>query len=107
MQNLRVVLVTIPVAEAKGMARALVEQRLAACVNIIPRAESYFWWDHAVQTAEEAILLIKTTPSKLDQLIEHIRGAHSYELPEVIALPVSEGLPEYVSWILRETAARN
>lgn len=106
MHNLRVVLVTAPIPEAKKLARGIVEARLAACVNVLPKAESFYWWQNEIQTSEEAVLLIKTTQSKLDLLVEHIRAEHSYELPEIIALPVTEGLPDYVNWILEETGTR-
>ena len=105
MQNIRVVLVTAPISEAQKLASRIVEHRLAACVNLIPKVESFYRWEQKVQTSEESILMIKTTQAKLDQLVEFITAEHSYELPEIIALPVTEGLPEYVNWILEETGS--
>lgn len=105
MQNIRVVFVTVPVDEAKKLARGIVESRLAACVNLIPKAESFYWWEEKIQVSEESMLMIKTTQAKLDQLVEYITAVHSYDLPEILAVPVTEGLPEYVNWILEETGS--
>lgn len=105
MQNIRVVFVTAPISEAQKLARGIIEQRLAACVNLIPKVESFYRWEEKVQSAEESILMIKTTQAKLDLLVEYITAEHSYELPEILALPVTEGLPEYVNWILEETGS--
>jgi periplasmic divalent cation tolerance protein len=99
----RIVFITTPRDEANKLARTLVEMRLAACVNLTPRIESYFWWDDAVQHDEEALLIVKTTEAKLDDLMTYVAENHSYDLPEVIALPLSEGLPEYLAWIEKET----
>ena len=92
--------------QARKLAWGLVEKRLAACVNVLPKADSFHWWQNERQVTEESVLLIKTTQSKLDLLVEHIRAEHSYELPEIIALPVTVGLPEYMNWILEETGTR-
>jgi periplasmic divalent cation tolerance protein len=90
-------------ASAQQLARALVEQRLAACVNMLPAVHSIYRWEGAVEEAAEVTLLIKTTTARYPALEQAIVALHPYELPEVIAVPVSAGLPAYLGWIARET----
>jgi periplasmic divalent cation tolerance protein len=85
--------------EARKLARALVESRLAACVNIVPAIESVYRWQGTVEAAEEVWLAIKTSRSLFDQVSAKIRELHSYELPEVIALAVEDGSPAYLNWL--------
>jgi periplasmic divalent cation tolerance protein len=85
--------------EARKLAHALVERRLAACVNIIPRISSVYRWQGKVEEAEEFLLLIKTTESAFELVHQTIRELHSYELPECVALPVEDGSLEYLKWI--------
>ena len=98
-----IVFVSLPREEAHNMSKALIEARLAACVNILPRIESYFIWEGKPEYDEEALLLIKTTRRRFDVLKEFVEQNHPYELPEIIAVPVTAGLPEYLNWIQRET----
>ena len=90
--------------EAAGIARALLDSRLAACVNLLPRVRSLYRWEGKVEDAAETLLLIKTRAALLDALTAEVRRLHSYELPEIIALPVAAGLPPYLAWIVAETA---
>jgi len=90
-------------ASAQALARALVERRLAACVNVLPAVQSIYRWNGAVEEAAEVTLLIKTTAARYAELEQAIRALHPYELPEVIAVPVSAGLPAYLGWIAQET----
>jgi periplasmic divalent cation tolerance protein len=90
-------------ASARLLARALVEQRLAACVNMLPAVQSVYRWNDVIEEAAEVTLLIKTTTARYDELEQAIRALHPYELPEVIALPVSAGSPTYLGWIAQET----
>jgi len=101
--SIRVVFITVPRGEANKLARGLVEQRLAACVNIMPKIESYFWWDDAVQHDEEALLICKTTDAKFQALMAYTQEAHPYDLPEIISFPLTDGLPEYLAWVCHET----
>jgi periplasmic divalent cation tolerance protein len=88
---------------AQILARTLVEQRLAACVNLLPAVQSIYRWNGAVEEAAEVTLLIKTTTARYAELEQAIQALHPYELPEVIAVPVSAGLPAYLGWIAQET----
>ena len=86
------------------MARALVEKRLAACVNVIPGVRSVYRWKDAIEDEEEVLLLIKTSRALLEELRGEIERLHSYEVPEVIALPIVDGSERYLSWITQELA---
>lgn len=90
---------------AVALARALVDQRLAACVNVLGAATSIYRWRQTVQTAQEVPLLIKTRAPLYAQVEAAIRELHPYELPEIIAVPVERGLPQYLQWVLAETTA--
>jgi periplasmic divalent cation tolerance protein len=85
--------------EAHKIARALLEGRLAACVNIVSKIESIYRWQGKVEESEEFLLIIKTTEAALKRLQEAIRELHSYELPECIVLPVVDGSQPYLNWI--------
>lgn len=100
---MRVVLVTAPPSEAGNIANALLQERLAACVNILPGIQSLYWWEGRIQEEEENILLIKTRADLLDVLVKKIKAVHSYTVPEVIALEIREGSEEYLDWVKRET----
>lgn len=90
-----------PAAEA--LARALVEARLAACVNILAPCRSVYRWQGALESADEVPLLIKTSEARYPALEAAIRARHPHELPEVIALPITRGLPDYLAWVTAET----
>ena len=95
-----VVLSTVPSVEiGLEIAHDLVENLLAACVNIIPRIMSVYEWEGEIREDEEALLIIKTRLMYVDNLIERIMEIHPYDIPEVIALPVVEGSSEYLEWI--------
>jgi periplasmic divalent cation tolerance protein len=98
------VLTNLPDAEsARNLADRLVEQHLAACVNILAPCRSIYRWQGQIATAEEVPLLIKTTSARYDALQAAIRAEHPYELPEIVAVPVTCGLPGYLAWVVTET----
>ena len=88
---------------AERLAEALVEERLAACVNILPGLRSVYRWQAEVERADETLLLIKTTAGRYADLEAAVRAQHPYEVPEIIALPVVQGLPDYLAWLNAET----
>ena len=103
MKTIRVVYISIPRDEARAMSKGIVENRLAACVNIIPKIESYFWWEDEVQFDEEALLIVKTTDAKFNDLMEYVLENHPYELPEIIGLPLVAAFPDYIAYVKTET----
>ncbi len=88
---------------AQALARLLVDARLAACVNILPAVQSVYRWQGAIEEATEVTLLIKTTQRRYPQLQRAILASHPYDLPEVIAWPLSEGHLPYLHWVAAET----
>lgn len=101
------VITTLPDANsAHRLATALVEQRLAACVNILAPCRSVYRWQGRIEDAAEVPLLIKTTGARFAALEAAIRAAHPYELPEVVAVGIDRGSPEYLAWVAAETADR-
>jgi periplasmic divalent cation tolerance protein len=86
-------------AEAERLARLLVDRRLAACVSIVPRLRSFYRWNGAVESSEEWLLLIKSSRPLFERLRAALESAHSYEVPEVLALPVVDGAAAYLDWL--------
>jgi periplasmic divalent cation tolerance protein len=85
--------------EAEKIARHLVDRRLAACVNVLPGVRSYYRWQGAIESSAEHLLLIKSSADLFTELEETIRARHSYEVPEVVALPISAGSEKYLAWL--------
>lgn len=94
-----VCLITTPIDEAHSIARAIVEARLAACVNIVPSIESVYWWDGAVQEDNEALLIVKTTRAAETSLLELLREVHPYDVFELVSLDIESGNAPYLEWI--------
>ena len=103
-EDVLLVLTNLPDKDAAmTLARAVIDARVAACVNVLAGATSVYRWQGAVETAEEIPVLIKTTRERYAALEAVIRGAHPYELPEIIAVPLAQGLPAYLQWVADET----
>ncbi len=91
--------------EARRIGRALVEERLAACVNILPGMNSLYWWQGAVQDEQETVLIAKTRAALVERLSERVRALHSASVPCVVALAIEGGNPAFLQWIVDETDA--
>lgn len=91
--------------EAENIGKALVQAKLAACINILDRMHSLFWWQDTVQKEQETVLLAKTRSDLLEPLTATVRDLHSYDCPCVVALPIVGGNPEFIDWIQAETKA--
>ncbi len=88
---------------ATNLSKILLENRVAACVNIISGVKSYYWWNQSIEFSNEVILMIKTTEEKYCDLENLIKNCHPYEIPEIIAFDIKKGLNKYLNWIEGET----
>jgi periplasmic divalent cation tolerance protein len=88
--------------QAKEIARRLVEERLAACANIIEKVSSIYWWRGKIEEDEEAFIIIKTLKDKVPAIVERVKELHTYEVPEIIALEIVEGSENYLRWLREE-----
>ena len=99
-----VVLVTVPDRETGlRIARHLVERRVAACVNVVGGVRSVYWWEGKVEESDEALLIIKTSSDRVNDVVRSVREVHPYQLPEILAVPAVAGLKEYMDWVFAET----
>lgn len=95
-----VVLVTAPNnSQAKRIANFLLKEKLAACVNIISKVDSFFWWQGKIDKAKEVMLVIKSKKRLFSKLIKAVKSKHPYDVPEIIALPIISGSKDYLNWI--------
>jgi len=104
MTDLILVLTTAPDDEAEALARTLVEERLAACVNVHAPMTSLYWWKGKIERDAERQIVIKTTRDRLEALTARLFELHSYELPELLVVPVVGGSEAYVDWVKASTA---
>jgi periplasmic divalent cation tolerance protein len=101
----RVVLMTAPSPEvAESVVRVLVEERLAACGNLVPGATSIYWWQGAVQREAETFVMLKTTADRAAALVRRASELHPYDVPELLVLGVEDGLEPYIRWLADSTA---
>lgn len=101
-----VVLMTAPDTEVAGrIARALVAERLAACVNVVSGVRSVYRWQGSIEEDPEVLLIAKTAAARCGALAARVKDLHPYELPEVVALPVSDGSARYLEWVLQESSS--
>ncbi len=103
MLHLRVVFITVPVERATELAKKIVETKLAACVNLLPSVESYYRWEDKINCDKETLLIVKTIEQKIEHLIQFVKENHPFDTPEIIALPITEGLPKYLDWVRKES----
>ncbi len=98
---MRLIMVTIPKEKAEIMGRTLVDERLAACANLIPAVHSIYQWQGSVEEAEETLILLKTTDEAVPSLTERIKALHPYEVPEIVSLDIrsDEGNFDYLKWV--------
>jgi len=103
-----IVLTTVPVGDqGEALARRLIDDRLAACVNLLAPMTSFYRWNGAVERDVERQLVVKTTADRLPEVRARLAAMHSYELPEFLVLPVADGSPAYLEWVRGETAVRD
>jgi len=91
------------IQEAQRIGKEIVERRLAACVNIIEKISSFYWWEGKLQEDKEAVIIAKTKSSLVHELIKKVKDIHSYECPCIVTLPVLEGNTDFLKWIIKET----
>ena len=101
----KIVLCTCPEEASDEIAKTLVEEKLAACVNVIPNIKSVYRWQGKVEQATESQLIIKTTNRAYPLLQKKLKEVHPYKVPEILALSVTEGLPDYLAWIINQTSS--
>ncbi len=101
--NLVVFVTASSTDEAERIARAMVEERLAACANLVPSVASIFRWKGTIEREEEVLIIMKSRRRLLDRLVDRVKELHSYEVPEVVALPIVGGSDAYLDWIRQET----
>lgn len=103
MERAVLVYTTFPsLVEAETAGRQILERRLAACVNILPGMVSHYWWQGAIERAEEAVMIVKTRAPLAEPVREAVRAVHPYETPAIMIVPVEGGDPEYLAWIAAE-----
>lgn len=104
--DVQLVLVTAPDGEVGArLGRILVEERLAACVNVVPGLRSIYRWEGEIQDDAEVLLMVKTRADRLDSLTRRVQELHPYEVPEILALPIAGGSQAYQAWIRSEASA--
>ncbi len=106
MERALLVYTTYPsIVEAERAGRSIVEQRLAACVNILPGMVSHYWWQGAIERGEEVVMIIKTRASLAERVSKAVKADHSYTTPAIMVVPVEQVDAPYLAWLLAETEA--
>jgi periplasmic divalent cation tolerance protein len=105
MDDLSICFVTAPSPEeARSLARSLLEERLVACVNLVPSVQSLYWWEGSLEEAWEVLLVLKTRTDRVPDLVDRVKELHSYSVPEVVSWPLGPGNPDYLRWVATEAA---
>lgn len=99
MDKIVILITAVSQQEAGKIAQALLRQRKAACVNIVPSINSLFWWEGKIESAQESLLIVKTKRSLFGQVVNIVKEIHSYQVPEIIALPIVDGNQDYLNWL--------
>jgi len=94
-----VVLITVPVDRGEEVANFIVENKLGACVNVVKEVNSLYWWKGKIERDKESLLIVKTSAERFRKLVEKVKEIHPYTVPEIIALPIIGGNPDYLNWI--------
>ena len=94
-----ILITTSSEGEARKVADLLLNEKKAACVNIVPKVESLYWWQGNIESAQENLLIVKTNTAKLKEITNLIKKVHAYEVPEIIALPIIGGNEDYIKWL--------
>lgn len=94
-----VVFITVPVEKAQELADFIINNKLGACVNVVPEVNSIYWWKGKVERDKESLLVVKTSMTKLPELIKGVKSIHPYTVPEIIAMPIVAGNEDYLKWI--------
>lgn len=105
MAHVVIFVTTSSTEEANEIGRVLVEERLAACANVVTGVSSRYWWKGEIDTASEALLMLKTRQDLIDSVAARVRSLHSYTVPEVVAIPIIGGNPDYLDWIDESTGS--
>ncbi len=96
---MRIILTTTSPADAPQLARALLEERVIACCNVLPSVSSMYWWKGEIATDTEALLVLKTAAEQVDAAVRRIAELHPYEVPEIVVIPVESAFEPYVNWV--------
>ena len=99
LDNIVIFITTSTEVEAHKIAELVLNRRKAACVNIVPRVSSLFWWEDKLDSAQESLMIVKTKASQFPEIINLVREIHSYDVPEIIALPIINGSEDYLTWL--------
>lgn len=107
--DLILVLITMPSREAaEQLARQLLQERFAACVNLVDGVQSLYWWEGQLQSDSETLMIVKTRKEGFQEhFIPFVKGHHPYQVPEILALPILAGNEEYLKWLLIETQSKS
>ncbi len=106
-RNVSITLVTAPGVEvARKIAQTLLQARLVACANLVPRVESHYWWEGKIEHAEEVLIILKSSNVLSKELIKAIRSIHPYTTPEIVTFGLTDGCENYLRWVLESVASR-